>query len=142
MTQPTIDTLTVWLADAQAGKLSIDRGGAMHFAYSDAWLSSPDLPALSQAMPKTDEPFGDRVCKAVFGGLLPEEGQRTAIARALGISPDNPFRLLEALGGDVAGALAFLPEGQEPARNEWRSPPEALTDTRRAFWRASFMPSG
>lgn len=40
--------------------------------------------------------------------------QRTAIARALGVSPDNPFRLLAALGGDVAGALAFLPDGEAP----------------------------
>src|SRR3546814_21071910 len=69
---------------------------------------------LSHALPKQEESFGDALCKAVFGGLLPEEGQRTAIARALGVSPDNPFRLLAALGGDVAGALAFLPEGETP----------------------------
>lgn len=128
MTQPTIDTLGVWLEDRQAGKLSIDRGGAMHFTYSGSWLSDPESPALSQAMPKTDAPFADRVCKAVFGGLLPEEGQRTAIARALGISPDNPFRLLEALGGDVAGALAFLPEGQKPMGAKMQDPPVALSD--------------
>ena len=58
--------------------------------------------------------FDDALCKAVFGGLLPEESQRTAVARALGVSPDNPFRLLAALGGDVAGALAFLPSGESP----------------------------
>src|SRR3546814_20571748 len=55
-----------------------------------------------------------RAMQGCFWGLLPEEGQRTAIARALGVSPDNPFRLLAALGGDVAGALAFLPEGEPP----------------------------
>jgi serine/threonine-protein kinase HipA len=65
-------------------------------------------------MPKRDDEYDDATCKAVFGGLLPEEGQRTAIARALGVSPDNPFRLLAALGGDVAGALAFLPFGEQP----------------------------
>ncbi len=128
MTQPTIDTLGVWLDDQHAGTLSIDRGGAMYFAYSESWLSDPELPPLSLAMPKTDAPFGDRACKAVFGGLLPEEGQRTAIARALGISPDNPFRLLEALGGDVAGALAFLPQGQRPIDTKMQEPPVALSD--------------
>jgi serine/threonine-protein kinase HipA len=46
---------------------------------------------------------------------LPEEGQRTAIARALGVSADNEFRLLEYLGGEVAGALTLLPEGETPA---------------------------
>ncbi len=126
MSQPILDTLNVWWGDRLAGVLSIDKGGAMHFAYAADWLSDPAAPPLSQALPKQAEPFGDRLCKAVFGGLLPEEGQRTAIARALGISPDNPFRLLEALGGDVAGALAFLPEGEKPPRDDSGTPPEPL----------------
>lgn len=79
-------------------------------------------------MPKQQEAFGDQVCKAVFGGLLPEEGQRTAIARAIGISPDNPFRLLEALGGDVAGALAFLPEGEAPIQDHSGTAPAPLQE--------------
>src|SRR5690606_33874599 len=79
-------------------------------------------------MPKQQEAFGDQLCKAVFGGLLPEEGQRTAIARALGVSPDNPFRLLEALGGDVAGALAFLPADEAPAAPGRLGPPEPLDE--------------
>nr|WP_244959029.1 type II toxin-antitoxin system HipA family toxin [Novosphingobium marinum] len=123
---PILDTLAVWWGERQAGELSIDKGGAMHFAYSPDWLADEKAPALSQAMPKQEEPFGDHACKAVFGGLLPEEGQRTAIARALGVSPDNPFRLLEALGGDVAGALAFLPQGEEPLQEFSKSPPEPL----------------
>jgi serine/threonine-protein kinase HipA len=114
VTPPVLDTLTVWWGDRRAGSLVIDKGGAMHFAYASGWLADPASPALSQAIPKKAESFGDATCKAVFGGLLPEEGQRTAVARALGVSPDNPFRLLEALGGDVAGALAFLPEDEEP----------------------------
>lgn len=114
MTEPVIDALTVWWNERIAGVLSIDRGGAMHFVYAPEWLADDNAPPLSQALPKQVEPFGDHLCKAVFGGLLPEEGQRTAIARALGVSPDNPFRLLAALGGDVAGALAFLPEGENP----------------------------
>lgn len=128
MSQPILDTLNVWWGGRRAGVLSIDKGGAMHFAYAKDWLSDPASPPLSQTLPKQAEPFGDHLCKAVFGGLLPEEGQRTAIARALGISPDNPFRLLEALGGDVAGALAFLPEGQQPAQDSSGTAPEALPD--------------
>lgn len=105
MRLPILDTLVVWWDERQAGELSIDKGGAMHFAYLPEWLVDETAPALSYAMPKQQEPFKDNVCKAVFGGLLPEESQRTAIARALGISTENVFRLLEALGGDVAGAL-------------------------------------
>lgn len=114
MNTDILDRLTVWSGERIAGELTIDRGGAMHFRYAGDWLHDPATIALSHALPKQAEPFGDALCKAVFGGLLPEEGQRTAIARALGVSPDNPFRLLAALGGDVAGALAFLPEGELP----------------------------
>ena len=128
MNQPILDTLNVWRGDRLAGVLSIDKGGAMHFAYAPDWLADPASPPLSQALPKQPGPFGDQLCKAVFGGLLPEEGQRTAIARAIGVSPDNPFRLLEAIGGDVAGALAFLPEGEKPPRDSSGTPPEPLQD--------------
>ena len=128
MTLPILDTLNVWWGDRLAGVLSIDKGGAMHFGYGVDWLSDPAAPPLSQTLPKQVEPFGDRLCKAVFGGLLPEEGQRTAIAQALGVSPDNPFRLLEALGGDVAGALAFLPEGERPAQDSSTTAPEPLQE--------------
>lgn len=114
MTGDILDRLVVWSDQRVAGEVTIDRGGAMQFVYAPDWLTDPDRLALSQALPKQVEPFNDALCKAVFGGLLPEEGQRTAIALVLGVSPDNPFRLLAALGGDVAGALAFLPEGETP----------------------------
>ncbi|WP_288414927.1 type II toxin-antitoxin system HipA family toxin [uncultured Novosphingobium sp.] len=128
MTLPVQDRLNVWWGLCLAGELTIDRGGAMHFAYASDWLSDPAAPPLSQAMPRGAEPFADALCKAVFGGLLPEEGQRTAIARVLGVSPDNPFRLLQALGGDVAGALAFLPPGETPPEPDLTQPPEPLGD--------------
>lgn len=125
---PILDTLAVWWGERQAGEISIDKGGAMHFAYSPDWLADEKAPALSHAMPKQEGPFDDHACKAVFGGLLPEESQRTAIARVLGVSPDNPFRLLEALGGDVAGALAFLPQGEEPLQDYSKTAPEPLQE--------------
>ena len=128
MSQPILDTLNVWWGDRLAGVLSIDKGGAMHFAYAADWLVDPAAPPLSQALPRQAESFGDHLCKAVFGGLLPEEGQRTAIARAIGVSPDNPFRLLEALGGDVAGALAFLPAGEKPTLDCSETAPSPLQD--------------
>ncbi len=45
---------------------------------------------------------------------MPEESQREVVAQNLGISKANDFRLLEALGGDVAGALTLWPEGEVP----------------------------
>ena len=128
MSGPILDSLSVWWGQRIAGTLSIDRSGAMHFAYAPKWLADPEAPSLSRAMPKREAEYDDAICKAVFGGLLPEEGQRTAIARALGVSPDNPFRLLAALGGDVAGALAFLPTGEHPSQ-AMKGDPEPLDDT-------------
>lgn len=128
MTPPILDTLAVWWDRRQAGELAIDKGGAMHFVYLAEWLADDTTPPLSQALPKRAEAFDDRACKAVFGGLLPEESQRTAIARALGVSPDNPFRLLQALGGDVAGALSFLPTGEEPIKDHPDNDPQPLDE--------------
>lgn len=128
MSLPVVDRLTVWWNARVAGELVIDRGGAMHFTYAPAWLGDAAAPPLSQAMPRREEAYVDDVCKAVFGGLLPEEGQRTAAAAALGVSPDNPFRLLQALGGDVAGALAFLPEGEAPPAPDFAHPAQALDE--------------
>jgi serine/threonine-protein kinase HipA len=96
MTADILDRLVVWSDQRIAGELPIDRGGAMHFTYAPDWLADSAAAPLSHALPKQVAPFGDALCKAVFGGLLPEEGQRTAIARALGVSPDNPFGLRHA----------------------------------------------
>lgn len=128
MTADILDRLIVWSDQRIAGELAIDRGGAMHFAYAPDWLADPATAPISHALPEQPEPFGDALCKAVFGGLLPEEGQRTAIARTLGVSPDNPFRLLAALGGDVAGALSFLPQGGMPPGPPEGEPAHPLDD--------------
>lgn len=95
------------------GDLSLDRSGAMHFQYSAQWLTNSQTPPISITIPKRNEEFSDRECKPFFEGLLPEEWQREAAARALGISAGNPFRLLEHLGGDVAGALTLEPQSGE-----------------------------
>ena len=128
MSEPILSRLVVWWDGRIAGELAVDRGGGMHFSYAPNWIADKAAPPLSQALPKQPEPFGDRLCMAVFGGLLPEEGQRTAIARALGISPDNPFKLLGALSGDVASALTFLPEGEAPLASPLPGQPEPLDD--------------
>ncbi|MBG6118186.1 MULTISPECIES: type II toxin-antitoxin system HipA family toxin [unclassified Sphingobium] len=106
--------LSIWWGGKVAGFLHLNHYGDMGFSYAPEWLEDADAPALSFSLPKQVEPFGRRVCHSFFGGILPEEGQRSAIARALGVSAGNEFQLLEHLGGEVAGALMLLPEGQLP----------------------------
>ena len=109
-------TLSVWWDGKVVGTLRIDKHGDMAFQYGEEWLADSSEPPLSRSLPKRPETFTRRQCRPFFGGLLPEEGQLEAVARKLGISKTNDFKLLEALGGDVAGALSLWPEGERPRR--------------------------
>ena len=108
------DTLTVWWGQNIVGSLRIDRHGDTSFCYAETWLIKPSARAISISLPLRAEPFSRRESRPFFEGLLPEEHQRAAAAGVLGLSVGNEFRLLEALGGEVAGALALWPEGERP----------------------------
>ena len=120
--------LTVWWEGTVVGSLTADRHGAMRFAYDADWLADPAAPALSVSLPRRPEPFPPRQCRPFFEGLLPEGAQRDAVAAALGVSRANEFRLLERLGGEVAGALALWPAGETPPRFEAAGPVSAPAD--------------
>ncbi|GJL96049.1 MAG: putative kinase Y4mE [Hyphococcus sp.] len=107
-------TINVWWDGEIVGALTIDRHGEMGFAYAPEWLADDNKPALSFSLPKREDPFSRRECRPFFEGLLPEESQRIAVAGALGVSHGNEFKLLNELGGEVAGALTLWPEGEAP----------------------------
>lgn len=121
-------TLSVWWEGAVVGTLQVNQHGEMRFAYSLDWLADSSRPAISFSLPKRPEPFKQRECRPFFAGLLPEESQREAIAGALGISKGNDFAFLEALGGDVAGALSLWPEREEPPAPDPAGQPRPLGD--------------
>jgi serine/threonine-protein kinase HipA len=60
---------------------------------------------LSASLPVRADPYPSGETKPFFEGLLPEGATRTTIARKLGLSEDNGFGLLSALGNDCAGAV-------------------------------------
>lgn len=120
--------LTVWWDGANVGALSVDRHGEMRFSYADDWLGDQTKPALSFSLPKREEPFSRRECRPFFEGLLPEAAQRDAVAKALGVSAANEFKLLETLGGDVAGALTIWPEGEPPPTAPQDVEPRVLSE--------------
>jgi serine/threonine-protein kinase HipA len=107
-------SLSVWWEDGLVGTLVLDKHGDLVFTYNPDWLADDARRPISQSLPKRAEPFDRRETRPFFAGLLPDEAQRDAVARSLGISERNDFRLLEALGGDVAGALTLWPEGEPP----------------------------
>jgi len=122
-------TLNVWWGGEVVGALTIDRYGEMGFAYAPEWLANGDKPALSFSLPKREEPFSRRECRPFFEGLLPEESQRIAVAGALGVSQGNEFKLLNELGGEVAGALTLWPEGEAPPASAGPAQSEPLGET-------------
>jgi len=101
--------LTVFLAGDRVGRLIRKDNGNMQFRYEPGYAG----PAVSQSLPVRAEAYPHRACQAVFGGLLPEGDVREAVARNLGASSANYYALLEALGGDCAGALTMLEPDQD-----------------------------
>jgi serine/threonine-protein kinase HipA len=106
--------LDVYLHEIFAGQLIQDNSGALSFVYDAAYLEQSS-PALSISMPLRAEPLGRQVAQAFFSGLLPDEIVRHRLAKYLGVSEKNPFSLLEAIGGECAGALSLYPKGGKPA---------------------------
>jgi len=119
--------LNVWWQRRLVGRLSQDRHGELGFVYSTEWLrEGDDAHALSASLPRRAEAYSRRECGPFFSGLLPEEGQRDAVARLLGVSRGNDFALLDRLGGDVAGALELLPPGASPTSSSADEQPHPL----------------
>src|SRR5438128_2183905 len=112
-------TLDVYLYNELVGHLVQDDGGQMTLGYSGSWLQKPNPTPLSQSLPLRTKRFTRKECRGFFAGLLPEEGQREIIARNLGISARNDYAMLEQIGGECAGAVTFIPTGQNlPERND------------------------
>jgi serine/threonine-protein kinase HipA len=103
--------LDVYRQNDLAGHLMQDDGGDMTFQDAGSWLETPGAIPLSQSLPLRRERFRRKECRGFFGGILPEQSKRETIARNLGISARNDYAMLERIGGECAGAVTFLPEG-------------------------------
>lgn len=102
--------LAVYLADRRAGTLIRKDNQNLQFRYATDYAGPP----VSWSLPVQPEAHPHAVCRAVFGGLLPEGDGREALARNLGVSAGNDYALLEEVGGDCAGAIALLEPASEP----------------------------
>ena len=107
----------VFLFNQPAGALSLV-GGRLSFQYRPDWLARPQAMALSQSLPLGPEPFDDHQCRAFFAGLLPEGNLRRLIAQQCQVSTQNDFALLNAIGGECAGAITFVPVGHSIVNEE------------------------
>ncbi len=111
------DVLRVGFAGRAVGELRHDGDGHLSFRYTDEWLDGGF--AISLSMPLRDRVYDD-VAQRFFVNLLPEGQVRALVARRLGVSEDNDWELLVALGGDCAGALTLTETIDEPAPPVYR----------------------
>jgi serine/threonine-protein kinase HipA len=97
--------LSVHLNSIKAGILARE-GRQLTFSYCADYLALPDASPISRLLPLASTVYGDETTKAFFSNLLPEGAVLTQVARQIGISQENVFGLLEAIGGDCAGAIS------------------------------------
>ncbi len=102
--------LDVYLQDKLAGSLEQTDSGDLAFTYDADYLDEASY-GISLSLPLQNDAFKGSQVKAFFSGLLPDESVRDRLAKYLGLSEKNSFALLEAVGGDCAGALVLLPHG-------------------------------
>ena len=110
--------LDVLWGDVLVGTYDLLEDDSELFTYDAEYLASKDASPISHSLPLRSDPYGRRKLRPFFAGLLPEETQRQRIAAFLGIPENDDFALLEAIGGECAGALAIVPPGTRRQTNE------------------------
>lgn len=103
-----MNDLRVFLFDHEVGNLGESSNAEMSFRYHEGWVNDPKAIPISRSMPLSHKTYKGGATRAFFSGLLPEGNPRRKIAANLGISEENDFSLLSAIGGDCAGAIRLL----------------------------------
>lgn len=110
-------SLEVFLGDALVGRLSEDGEGRASFRIVEDYRRLPRRPVLSQSF----EDDLSRVYRgrrgelpAFFANLVPEGPLRELIETSLQITHGDEMALLEAVGGDLPGAVELRPGAGEP----------------------------
>lgn len=110
-----MNDLSVWWGDRVVGRLRSGDGG-LRFRYAATARPADRISASLPVDASHDLPG------TFFSNLLPDGDLRDRLARRLGVSPEDDFAMLAAVGGDCAGALSLLPEGARPTVAQGRRP--------------------
>lgn len=105
-------TLEVRSGTIVVGRVRIDDNEQFSFSYDTKWLTRDARFPVSLTLPIASDEYVGGPAHTFFANLLPEGAVRQAVCARLGISPDNDFALLQAIGGECAGALSLV----DPAR--------------------------
>lgn len=129
--------LGVYFEGQPVGMVAVDNAGRFTFEYAQAWKSNRNAFAISRSLPLEGGHAQANAGQAFFANLLPEGRVRELVARRLGVSQGNDFALLDALGGECAGALVISRTPPTPKAHSYRPLDEheiaALASRGRAF---------
>ena len=109
------DTLGVFWDRQRVGTLY--RTDPLSFSYENEWLASAGEP-LVPGLPLGPDRYDSPQIHAFFENLLPEGEQRRLITLQNQVT--TVFGLLAVAGGDAAGAVVLLPEGQVPSPPQYQ----------------------
>jgi len=128
-------SMNVLYKNRLVGKISLNDNSQIFFEYSSLWKKSADSFPISVSLPFSGKYKRGREDHRFFANLLPEFRAREAICRGLGISIDNDYQLLEAIGGECAGALQIVSENstKEEVSNYQLIPPEEIAKAVKSF---------
>ena len=104
------DQLSVYQDRQRLGTLF--RTDPLSFTYDAAWLAAPNTTPLHPQLPLTRERLASPAVFAFFENLLPEGDERKILTLRHQVS--SVFGLLAKVGGDTAGSVVILPEGELP----------------------------
>ncbi len=127
----TFPTLDVFSEQVLVGRLWLDGSRRFVFQYDAAWLARPEAIALSHSIPLRPAAFTPDEARPFFANLLPESEVRRLITARLHISEKNDYALLEAIGGECAGAFSLWPAGHKPSTHRRLRP---VTDAEFKQW--------
>ena len=107
--------LDVYLNSRLVGRLRRVASGAIDFQYDPSWLDWEHALPISTSLPLREDRYGGDPVVAVLDNLLPDsEPVRRRVSERVRAEGHDACSLLAKVGRDCAGALQFLPEGQEP----------------------------
>lgn len=119
--------LRTFLDGRPIGTLNQTTQGALSFTYDEGYAEDSAATPLSLSMPLSVKQHRNKPVRAFLDGLLPDsQPTRERWGRQYGVSPNNPFALLQHVGRDAAGAVQILPPG-EPSQ-------DAAAQTRDINW--------
>ena len=104
--------LAVYLGENLVGYLMSTADKGVVFSYDPIYLNA-GLPPISLSLPLRADEFSAKQCLPFFEGLLPEGDVKRRISDYLHISETSTLKLLQELGGECAGLVSILPEGED-----------------------------